>query len=376
MRRQGLRACEHGEQGTAAMLRLKRLMRSGLLGPSPPTPPSGFTLIEVMVVLVIMSIMALLSWQGIQTMLKTREISLGLVTAVDSIQTATAQWRVDLDNTLSAPASAQVPSLDWDARVLRLVRRSSGPGPWGPMAGGNSGDSGTSAGLSAGSATDSPGVWVVAWSARSLNAEDLKLLPLSEQRPGLYWLRWQSPAIANLAELNTYWEMARQWGQNASTEARAFETVLFEIQNWQLYFYRNNTWSNALSSANTVGDPSSAAPSGAAPVTNAPTSMGSGLASSTNSGTGSPGALGGNNGNTNASNPSVPNGGTSPTNPNAPTQTTVLGSAFPDGVRLKLYLAPDQVLGSGVPTSGVSNPQNDPAITLDWVRLNFSTPKP
>ncbi len=136
MRRQGLRACEHGEQGTAAMLRLKRLMRSGLLGPSPPTPPSGFTLIEVMVVLVIMSIMALLSWQGIQTMLKTREISLGLVTAVDSIQTATAQWRVDLDNTLSAPASAQVPSLDWDARVLRLVRRSSGPGPWGPMAGG------------------------------------------------------------------------------------------------------------------------------------------------------------------------------------------------------------------------------------------------
>jgi hypothetical protein len=100
-------------------------------------------LIEVMVVLVIMSIMALMSWQGIQTMLKTREISLGLVSAVDSIQTASAQWRVDLDNTLSAPASAQVPSLDWDARVLRLVRRSSGPGPWDPMAGGNSGDSGS-----------------------------------------------------------------------------------------------------------------------------------------------------------------------------------------------------------------------------------------
>ncbi len=372
MRREAPGPCEHGAPSTGVLMRLQRGSHSTRLGSAPTQPPLGFTLIEVMVVLVIMSIMALMSWQGIQTMLKTREISLGLVTAVDSIQTASAQWRVDLDNTLSAPASAQVPSLDWDARVLRLVRRSSGPGPWDPMAGGNSGDSGSRAGLGAKSGIDSPAVWVVAWSARSLNAEDLTLLPLSERRPGLYWLRWQSPAIANTAELNTYWEMARQWGQNASTEARAFENVLFEIQNWQLYFYRNNTWSNALSSANSVGEVGSAAPSSAAPASNAPTPTGSGAPGSASSATGSAGALGGSPGSTNVSN----SGGTPPANTNAPAQTLALGSAFPDGVRLKLYMAPDQVLGSGVPTSGVSNPQNDPAITLDWVRLNFSTPKP
>ena len=312
---------------------------------------SGFTLIEVMVVLLIMSIMALLSWQGIQTMLKTREQSLELVSGVDTIQTAVSQWRVDLDNTLSAQPSASVPSLDWDARVLRVVRRSSGPMPT------RTPDTSSSSNATSSEASGSPALWVVAWSARNLSTDELTQLPLKERRQGLYWLRWQSPAISSQTELNAYWQMASQWGQNPSAESRAFETVLFEIQNWQLYFYRNNAWTNALSSAG-EGVQSIATPQTATPTstTNSSTANGSGAANGSTSGS-------------TGSTTSNPNNGATSSN-----MTNTL-AVFPDGVRLKLYPAPDKVLGTGVQNTTFGNAQNDPSLTLDWVRLNFTAPK-
>ena len=329
-----------------------RTIRAGLSSPQGVHREfSGFTLIEVMVVLLIMSIMALLSWQGIQTMLKTREQSLELVSGVDTIQTAASQWRVDLDNTLSAQPSASVPSLDWDARVLRVVRRSSGPMPT------RTPDTSSSSNATSSEASGSPALWVVAWSARNLSTDELTQLPLKERRQGLYWLRWQSPAISSQTELNAYWQMASQWGQNPSAESRAFETVLFEIQNWQLYFYRNNAWSNALSSAG-EGVQSIATPQTATPTstTNSSTANGSGAANGSTSGS-------------TGSTTSNPNNGATSSN-----MTNTL-AVFPDGVRLKLYPAPDKVLGTGVQNTTFGNAQNDPSLTLDWVRLNFTAPK-
>lgn len=330
-------------------------------GPSSPhgvhRQRSGFTLIEVMVVLLIMSIMALLSWQGIQTMLKTREQSLGLVSGVDTIQTAASQWRVDLDNTLSTQPSASVPSLDWDARVLRLVRRSSGPMPT------RAPETSPSSNATSSGASGSPALWVVAWSARNLSTDELTPLPLKERRQGLYWLRWQSPAISSQAELNAYWQMASQWGQNPSAESRAFETVLFEIQNWQLYFYRNNAWTNALSSAG-EGVQSIATPQTA---TATPTSTTNSLTAN-----GSGAANGSTNGSTNGSANGSASGSTNGATASNLTNTLAV---FPDGVRLKLYPAPDKVLGTGVQTTTFGNAQNDPSLTLDWVRLNFTAPK-
>ena len=329
-----------------------RTIRAGLSSPQGVHRHfSGFTLIEVMVVLLIMSIMALLSWQGIQTMLKTREQSLGLVSDVDTIQTAASQWRVDLDNTLSAQPSASVPSLDWDARVLRMVRRSSGPMPT------LTPDTSSSSNATNSEASGSPAFWVVAWSARNLSTDELTQLPQKERRQGLYWLRWQSPAISSQTELNAYWQMASQWGQNPSAESRAFETVLFEIQNWQLYFYRNNAWTNALSSAG-EGVQSIATPQTATPTstTNSSTANGSGAANGSTSGS-------------TGSTTSNPNNGATSSN-----MTNTL-AVFPDGVRLKLYPAPDKVLGTGVQNTTFGNAQNDPSLTLDWVRLNFTAPK-
>ena len=329
-----------------------RTIRAGLSSPQGVHREfSGFTLIEVMVVLLIMSIMALLSWQGIQTMLKTREQSLELVSGVDTIQTAVSQWQVDLDNTLSAQPSASVPSLDWDARVLRVVRRSSGPMPT------RTPDTSSSSNATSSEASGSPALWVVAWSARNLSTDELTQLPLKERRQGLYWLRWQSPAISSQTELNAYWQMASQWGQNPSAESRAFETVLFEIQNWQLYFYRNNAWTNALSSAG-EGVQSIATPQTATPTstTNSSTANGSGAANGSTSGS-------------TGSTTSNPNNGATSSN-----MTNTL-AVFPDGVRLKLYPAPDKVLGTGVQNTTFGNAQNDPSLTLDWVRLNFTAPK-
>ena len=329
-----------------------RTIRAGLSSPQGVNRQfSGFTLIEVMVVLLTMSIMALLSWQGIQTMLKTREQSLELVSGVDTIQTAVSQWRVDLDNTLSAQPSASVPSLDWDARVLRVVRRSSGPMPT------RTPDTSSSSNATSSEASGSPALWVVAWSARNLSTDELTQLPLKERRQGLYWLRWQSPAISSQTELNAYWQMASQWGQNPSAESRAFETVLFEIQNWQLYFYRNNAWTNALSSAG-EGVQSIATPQTATPTstTNSSTANGSGAANGSTSGS-------------TGSTTSNPNNGATSSN-----MTNTL-AVFPDGVRLKLYPAPDKVLGTGVQNTTFGNAQNDPSLTLDWVRLNFTAPK-
>ncbi len=331
---------------------------------------SGFTLIEVMVVLLTMSIMALLSWQGIQTMLKTREQSLGLVSDVDTIQTAASQWRVDLDNTLSAQPSASVPSLDWDARVLRMVRRSSGPMPT------LTPDTSSSSNATNSEASGSPAFWVVAWSARNLSTDELTQLPQKERRQGLYWLRWQSPAISSQTELNAYWQMASQWGQNPSGESRAFETVLFEIQNWQLYFYRNNAWSNALSSAG-EGVQSIAMPQTATPTsitTSTPSSTSTNTSSTIANGSGA--AIGSTNASMNG--PTSGSAGSTTGNPNNGATTSNKNNTlavFPDGVRLKLYLAPDKVLGSGVQTTAFGDAQNDPALTLDWVRLNFTAPK-
>lgn len=334
------------------------MLRSCCASPRRPRP-GGFTLIEVMVVLVIMSIMALLSWQGIQTLLKTRELSLRLVTAVDSIQTAVSQWRVDLDNTLSAPVSTAVGNMDWDGRVLRLVRRSSSMPP-----------PNTNSSFSA--AADQAALWVVAWSARSMSAEELQQLPVNEQRPGLYWLRWQSPAFTSQSELNAYWQMAGQWGQNPSAEARTFESVLFEIQNWQVYFFRNNAWTNALSSDG------SSATSAATLQPNANSTLGAGAGANTgiNSG-GSSGtsATSTSNANNATTNPTATGSGSTSTAASTLIASTT-GAVFPDGIRLKLYLAPDRVLGSGMQAQSLGDTPLDPSLTVDWVRLNFTTPIP
>jgi prepilin-type N-terminal cleavage/methylation domain-containing protein len=81
----------------------------------------GFTLIELLVAIAILGLVAVLSWRGLDSMVRTqtqtRERSEQLLT----LQSALGQWSADLDALL--PLAHTVP-IDWDGQVLRLTRRS------------------------------------------------------------------------------------------------------------------------------------------------------------------------------------------------------------------------------------------------------------
>jgi general secretion pathway protein J len=172
----------------------------------------GFTLIEVLVALVGLALMAGLSWRGLDSMVRARDASQQRIDEVAVVQTALAQWRTDLDAATHLPGMTGTQGIDWDGRVLRIVRRSTLPQADGSDA----------------------GLWVVGWTLRNDSAPQ--------------WVRWQSPPVRDRASLLQAWQDAAQWGQNAGTALRAQETTLFALTRWQLFYFRSDSWSNPLSS--------------------------------------------------------------------------------------------------------------------------------
>jgi general secretion pathway protein J len=243
---------------------------------------SGFTLIEVLVALAAMAFMAALGWRGIDSLLRGREVSQQRIDQMAVMQTALMQWQSDLDAVFSLPNGQSPPGLEWDGRVLRILRRASVPDARGADA----------------------GLWVVSWTMRQPTADEAARLGLPSVNPPPCWVRTQFPASSERGVLQQYWAAAVQaagdpirgadTGAASVSGATASHAVLFPISTWQLFYFRGDAWSNPLSSAGASAD-----------------------------------------------------NGTSP----AP--------VLPDGVRLILTL-PANASPSG-------------AITLDWVRPNFST---
>jgi general secretion pathway protein J len=120
-----------------------------------------------------------------------------------ALQTGLAQWTADLDAIVEFPPS---PALDWNGRVLRLVRRSS--------------------------LSPSDGVRVVGWTRRDGR-----------------WLRRQSPALTTRGDLQAAWEQADLWSQNPSDAMRSQEVPIAALTEWQVFYFRGDSWSNPLSSA-------------------------------------------------------------------------------------------------------------------------------
>ena len=169
----------------------------------------GFTLIELLVALAVLALLALMSWRGIDGM--TRTLTLTQVHSDDvlTLQTGLAQWRADWEAVSDTP---HLTALDWNGQTLRITRRS-----------------GTLA---------SEGVRVVAWIRR-------------DERGGL-WMRWQSPPLLSLSDWNAAWQQAERWGQNPSDADRQHEVAVLPLSDWQLFYYRDNAWSNPLSSSGTA----------------------------------------------------------------------------------------------------------------------------
>ena len=168
----------------------------------------GFTLIELLVALAAMALMAGLSWRGLDGMVRAQSQIAQRADAVLTLQAGLSQWSADLDALLQLP---NTPTLDWDGRGLRIVRRSTlRPGD---------------------------GALVVAWSRRNINGND-------------YWLRWQSAPQFSRGELKTAWAQAAQWAQNPGDAEKREEVRITPLAQWQVFYFRGNAWTNPLSSDN------------------------------------------------------------------------------------------------------------------------------
>ena len=180
--------------------------------PAPMPPAQGFTLVELLVAISVMALLALVSWRGLDGMVRSQERTRAHADEVLALQTVLAQWSADLD---ALQAIDHTEPLAWDGQVLRLTRRS----------------------------TRAPqeGALVVAWALRSGQ-----------------WLRWQSPPVRTRAEWQEAWQRAAQWARTPGDAERRWETPLMPLQSWQLFYFRGGAWANALSSTSSAGTPRTA----------------------------------------------------------------------------------------------------------------------
>ncbi len=192
-------------------------------------PIRGFTLIELLVSLAVMALLALLSWRGLDGMTRAQVNMRERMDEVLTLQIGLTQWSADLDAVME---TAQVSGIDYDGRVLRLTRHdtSSEGGP----------------------------LRVVGWARRVIEGH-------ANGRGS--WARWQSPPLRTQAELLDAWAQAQLWGQNPGAAQKQREVAVVGLDQWQIFFFRHNAWSNPQSAASATG--ASTAPAGAASIPSA-----------------------------------------------------------------------------------------------------------
>jgi general secretion pathway protein J len=170
-------------------------------------PNRGFTLVELLVALFAMALLAVMSWRGLDGMTRAQERTQARSDEMLTLQVALAQWAADLDALVQLP---QATALEWNGRVLRMTRRET--------------------------ATGTEGVLVVGWTQRAVDG-----VPT--------WLRWQSPPLATRGDLEQAWLQADVWSQNPGDEQKAHEVAVVPLEDWQIFFFRGDAWTNPLSSA-------------------------------------------------------------------------------------------------------------------------------
>lgn len=172
---------------------------------------AGFTLVEVLVALSIMAVIAVMTWRALDGMARAEQTTDEYTDGVLRLQAALGQWRADLDAMMVWPATVppapNAPvSLLWDGRALRITRSVSG--------------------------NAAAGVEVVAWTRRGSDGA---------------WMRWQSAPVQTIAGWRAAWSAAADWASAGNASAQA--VTVAQALDWQLQYFRNNAWTNPLSSA-------------------------------------------------------------------------------------------------------------------------------
>ena len=170
--------------------------------------------------LTIMAVMAMLTWRGIDGMARAQDSTRRYTDDVLALQAGLSQWRADLDammvwpvtegSTTNPAANAQQRSISWDGRLLRITRISAG--------------------------SPSAGLRVVAWTRRADGQ----------------WLRWQSGPVLSQSSWQLAWDAANTWSQVGTQQAGPADgpqaVRVAYASEWQLHYFRNNAWTNPLSS--------------------------------------------------------------------------------------------------------------------------------
>jgi len=166
----------------------------------------GFTLVELLVALFALALLAIMSWRGLDGMARAQAQTEARADEALTLQVGLAQWAADLDALVQLP---QATAIEWNGRVLRMIRRSTG------------------------APTD--GLLVVGWTLRIVNGQGT-------------WLRWQSPQVFTRGELDSAWQQADIWSANPGDEQTSREVNIVPLQEWQIFFFREDAWTNPLSS--------------------------------------------------------------------------------------------------------------------------------
>ncbi len=145
-----------------------------------------------------MAVIAAMGWQGVQGMVRARDIGAAASDRTLRLSAVIGQWEQDLGAVYD---SAVVPGLQFDGASLRLVRRTEG------------------------------GVQLVVWALRDGR-----------------WQRWPGPVLRRSAALREAWLASQQLQGQEPGQLQLLDGVAA----WQLYFWRGQGWSNAQSSADEV----------------------------------------------------------------------------------------------------------------------------
>ena len=74
----------------------------------------GFTLIELLIAITLMAVLAGLSWRGLDSLMRSRDITQAQVDKTAVLQTVLAQWQADLNAVQPVPSIADAGIPDWE----------------------------------------------------------------------------------------------------------------------------------------------------------------------------------------------------------------------------------------------------------------------